>query len=128
MLAVLLCNLAVVYPDIPQHIDTRVTPIGGTKVQMAPNAFVRAQARYSATVFQILCVHPQLTLAELEDLKAFIEENKRKEVTWTAAESGDVYERCVFAGANALDWRIQKVLPGGVAVFRVEVRMLTSVA
>lgn len=131
MLAALLLNSEQVsadYPDLAQHIDTRVTPIGGNKVQLAPNAFMRAQARYNVTVYQILSVHQPLSLTELQDLQGFIDANRRKEVRWTAAESGTTYERCVFAGANTLDWRIHKILPGGVLTFRAEVRMLTSSA
>ena len=128
MLAALLLNLSAsaTYPDLPQHVDTRVARGSGTKVQIAPNGIVGAQARYTSTVYQILSVHDFLTLDERDTIIAFYEANARQTIDWTAQEDGATYHNCVFAGQNAVAWTPKRRL--AATVFRVEVRLLTSAA
>jgi hypothetical protein len=93
----------VAYPALGQHTSTRVTPLPGTRVVVAPNGQVGSQERTSALCYGILCVHGVVTAAEWATVQAFYLANCRSLFDWTAAESGVTYNNVAFIGAG-LDW------------------------
>ena len=92
------------YPDIPQGVDTQLTPVSGMQIDRADSGRVRGRDFYDEASFDLELTHPLVTAADRLVLEEFYGINRSQVFTITYAGDGSVYEM-IFKAPPAFSWQ-----------------------
>lgn len=109
------------YPAIPQHWDTRITPVSGVAVNRSESGATRARSLYAVTSYDITVIHDLITDAQRAAILAFYAANAGDQFGFLADEDGVIYTVIFTNAPQSIPiapnvWRLTTSLQGIVCL------------
>ncbi len=112
------------YPSYPQAEGTKLVVRSGIRLRMASNGLVRARALQSVSFHDVVIVHKNLMLADVDIIKTFHENNRGVDVAVTLVPYGGLALTCVFDTPPYQEE--PQLLSAGQALFTMTVNLKQS--